>query len=159
GERCDPQAVLQGEGPHPASAGEPGVSAAVLRRRSDPRQADRGDSKARLAAGRPERPITERSGACPQGFHRPPTGQAKSVDEVRGQVPSGHTGPDVTLKVTRSAVTIEVPVIDRLPPQSLEAEQSVLGAILIDRDAVRSEEHTSELQSRFDLVCRLLLEK
>src|SRR5207249_11727721 len=27
------------------------------------------------------------------------------------------------------------------------------------RGAVRSEEHTSELQSRFDLVCRLLLEK
>src|SRR5699024_11908887 len=26
-------------------------------------------------------------------------------------------------------------------------------------DAERSEEHTSELQSRFDLVCRLLLEK
>src|SRR5437868_9020049 len=26
-------------------------------------------------------------------------------------------------------------------------------------DEVRSEEHTSELQSRFDLVCRLLLEK
>src|SRR5699024_12349033 len=28
-----------------------------------------------------------------------------------------------------------------------------------DRGAVRSEEHTSELQSRFDLVCRLLLAK
>src|SRR5207249_9679048 len=27
------------------------------------------------------------------------------------------------------------------------------------RDGRRSEEHTSELQSRFDLVCRLLLEK
>src|SRR5699024_12113999 len=27
------------------------------------------------------------------------------------------------------------------------------------RDSGRSEEHTSELQSRFDLVCRLLLEK
>src|SRR5207249_9757623 len=26
-------------------------------------------------------------------------------------------------------------------------------------DSLRSEEHTSELQSRFDLVCRLLLEK
>src|SRR5699024_11362823 len=26
-------------------------------------------------------------------------------------------------------------------------------------DEVRSEEHTSELQSRFDIVCRLLLEK
>src|SRR5699024_12037379 len=28
-----------------------------------------------------------------------------------------------------------------------------------DHDDERSEEHTSELQSRFDLVCRLLLEK
>src|SRR5207249_11383293 len=28
-----------------------------------------------------------------------------------------------------------------------------------DRGSSRSEEHTSELQSRFDLVCRLLLEK
>src|SRR5207249_10257831 len=28
-----------------------------------------------------------------------------------------------------------------------------------DLDYSRSEEHTSELQSRFDLVCRLLLEK
>src|SRR5437868_8031051 len=27
------------------------------------------------------------------------------------------------------------------------------------RACIRSEEHTSELQSRFDLVCRLLLEK
>src|SRR5438067_10596556 len=29
----------------------------------------------------------------------------------------------------------------------------------IELQPVRSEEHTSELQSRFDLVCRLLLEK
>ena len=27
-------------------------------------------------------------------------------------------------------------MIDRLPPQSIEAEQSVLGSILLDRDAV-----------------------
>src|SRR5690606_11082005 len=32
-------------------------------------------------------------------------------------------------------------------------------AILANRDKVRSEEHTSELQSRENLVCRLLLEK
>src|SRR5699024_11233839 len=31
--------------------------------------------------------------------------------------------------------------------------------ILCKRQTFRSEEHTSELQSRFDLVCRLLLEK
>src|SRR5699024_11701465 len=29
----------------------------------------------------------------------------------------------------------------------------------LDDEMARSEEHTSELQSRFDLVCRLLLEK
>src|SRR5699024_12193928 len=28
-----------------------------------------------------------------------------------------------------------------------------------NENSIRSEEHTSELQSRFDLVCRLLLEK
>src|SRR5699024_11816916 len=35
-------------------------------------------------------------------------------------------------------------------------QQPDIPAIL---DRLRSEEHTSELQSRFDLVCRLLLEK
>src|SRR2546421_12620139 len=32
-------------------------------------------------------------------------------------------------------------------------------AVSVERIAYRSEEHTSELQSRSDLVCRLLLEK
>src|SRR5206468_12887620 len=36
-------------------------------------------------------------------------------------------------------------------------EESFVGELLRARD--RSEEHTSELQSRSDLVCRLLLEK
>src|SRR5207247_6922158 len=39
---------------------------------------------------------------------------------------------------------------------------SLLDAVhqgLITEQAIRSEEHTSELQSRVDLVCRLLLEK
>src|SRR5699024_11846913 len=36
-------------------------------------------------------------------------------------------------------------------------QAALCGALLLL--AARSEEHTSELQSRFDLVCRLLLEK
>src|SRR5699024_11430112 len=32
-------------------------------------------------------------------------------------------------------------------------------ADIVATSGIRSEEHTSELQSRFDLVCRLLLEK
>src|SRR5438874_8230138 len=47
--------------------------------------------------------------------------------------------------------------------RAIEAQsqrQGVAGAgIDADQLAVRSEEHTSELQSRRDLVCRLLLEK
>src|SRR5699024_11612995 len=35
----------------------------------------------------------------------------------------------------------------------------IMDMVLIYVRADRSEEHTSELQSRFDLVCRLLLEK
>src|SRR5699024_11821739 len=41
---------------------------------------------------------------------------------------------------------------------SLELDIPEDGVTLCD-GAQRSEEHTSELQSRFDLVCRLLLEK
>src|SRR5207249_10944425 len=41
---------------------------------------------------------------------------------------------------------------DRSNPKDIESTTSSIGVF-------RSEEHTSELQSRFDLVCRLLLEK
>src|SRR5699024_7457888 len=34
-----------------------------------------------------------------------------------------------------------------------------IGQFTTENEGMRSEEHTSELQSRFDLVCRLLLEK
>src|SRR5260221_8409304 len=45
-----------------------------------------------------------------------------------------------------------------------DPRQATLAALLlhvrrVDRSAFRSEEHTSELQSHSDLVCRLLLEK
>src|SRR5207249_7685156 len=44
-----------------------------------------------------------------------------------------------------------------VPGRATDPEEEIVGTV---RDmAPRSEEHTSELQSRFDLVCRLLLEK
>src|SRR5699024_12679161 len=42
---------------------------------------------------------------------------------------------------------------------SASPHPAVSAAFTIKRKGSRSEEHTSELQSRFDLVCRLLLEK
>src|SRR5437868_9643672 len=41
------------------------------------------------------------------------------------------------------------------PQRTADADADVVAAATTSR----SEEHTSELQSRFDLVCRLLLEK
>src|SRR5437660_9776591 len=48
---------------------------------------------------------------------------------------------------------LELALDDQVAPPSLEAKGS------LDRVLPRSEEHTSELQSRGHLVCRLLLEK
>src|SRR5438067_4770179 len=59
----------------------------------------------------------------------------------------------------RSRLGTEVELLELapqiLPQEEPEAAERVAAALLRDR----SEEHTSELQSRFDLVCRLLLEK
>src|SRR5699024_12660298 len=56
------------------------------------------------------------------------------------------------MAVARSGLVDVVLVANDLEMLNLETLQQ-----LADWD--RSEEHTSELQSRFDLVCRLLLEK
>src|SRR5687768_17849157 len=44
-------------------------------------------------------------------------------------------------------------------PNSTATKSAMCTAAVASRSAVRSEEHTSELQSRLHLVCRLLLEK
>src|SRR5699024_6093160 len=65
------------------------------------------------------------------------------------------------LSVYALSVTVFGPVIRLL---TLKFSPKLLLIILISifiisNTVARSEEHTSELQSRFDLVCRLLLEK
>src|SRR5207249_10498325 len=49
--------------------------------------------------------------------------------------------------------------VERLVSQSTPAASEAAGEDWLTSLSTRSEEHTSELQSRFDLVCRLLLEK
>src|SRR5437868_11201983 len=54
----------------------------------------------------------------------------------------------------------ELGVDHRLPALDAgEQRRQAMIALRPDHEIDRSEEHTSELQSRFDLVCRLLLEK
>src|SRR5204862_5557352 len=64
--------------------------------------------------------------------------------------------------LARAHLCCEVPKGFRREDEGIEIELvQILRRVLLqlDVDALRSEEHTSELQSRRDLVCRLLLEK
>src|SRR3989449_4942451 len=73
----------------------------------------------------------------------------------------------VRVEVARDAVRLHVTdegngfdpagVPDPTLPERLEREDG--RGLFVLRSLVRSEEHTSELQSRLHLVCRLLLEK
>src|SRR5699024_12221720 len=56
-------------------------------------------------------------------------------------------------------LTPESVTMDCLDQRNWKKEMSQPGEFQEAGQFARSEEHTSELQSRFDLVCRLLLEK
>src|SRR5699024_11503992 len=79
--------------------------------------------------------------------------------------PLAHGYPPRAHRVATQAVRLGtvVALADPLGSRGLSAHQmAVRTEALRDLDAAvrrRSEEHTSELQSRFDLVCRLLLDK
>src|SRR5207249_9218001 len=51
------------------------------------------------------------------------------------------------------------PPARRRPGRGADSNSARCSGRYLNQHHVRSEEHTSELQSRFDLVCRLLLEK
>src|SRR5256885_11452918 len=72
-------------------------------------------------------------------------------------------GDQRQLELERLPVGVEddviVGAIHREPHREREAVRRVAPVRLAELDAVRSEEHTSELQSPCNLVCRLLLEK
>src|SRR5699024_11755321 len=54
---------------------------------------------------------------------------------------------------------IENPLAPNAPRDKEPAAEDEKVEVVDKSKIIRSEEHTSELQSRFDLVCRLLLEK
>src|SRR5437868_7163427 len=67
---------------------------------------------------------------------------------------------------TRRSSDLSPPPIMVMAPFCVWSPRVAISALVATANAgisatprVRSEEHTSELQSRFDLVCRLLLEK
>src|SRR5207249_5689528 len=70
-------------------------------------------------------------------------------------------GPQPVLSLSVRRVRRASPAAGRRDegPEDRLSEEGAVGTAPARRQDSRSEEHTSELQSRFDLVCRLLLEK
>src|SRR2546429_3928304 len=66
-----------------------------------------------------------------------------------------------SVKRGRALTVEEIETVAAMHAELLESLRLALAVFLQaePRDAKRSEEHTSELQSRLHLVCRLLLEK
>src|SRR5699024_11761884 len=62
-------------------------------------------------------------------------------------------------KRVKSLVLLYIEASNRLDEETRQKIQQLKAEGILVRILDRSEEHTSELQSRFDLVCRLLLEK
>src|SRR5207249_5268098 len=75
-----------------------------------------------------------------------------------------YTG-EVTVKYSARCFRVALPLNAAIVPGTMMSDWAKMMGItfaVLSRSGMnvfRSEEHTSELQSRFDLVCRLLLEK
>src|SRR5207248_5790916 len=82
-----------------------------------------------------------------------------AIDKVRAHVVSGK-GPYLPRGLEEALHVRDRRLLPRATPLYSE-EGAVAGATIVLQDVtrLRSEEHTSELQSPYDLVCRLLLEK
>src|SRR5439155_2635468 len=105
-----------------------------------------------------------RAGACNRTFNAPPISPATSSLLARGCTRTGKTTAPFLSCISSTAKLPGALVLDgRLdfPTQDLRRAAGPIGISqqFARHDHQRSEEHTSELQSRGHLVCRLLLEK
>src|SRR5699024_2755451 len=92
-------------------------------------------------------------------FRSPTPVQAAAVPKAlqgRDLMVSAQTGSGKTAAFMLPAIQR---VLESRRQQNGRAQQDARAGDPANRESRRSEEHTSELQSRFDLVCRLLLEK
>src|SRR2546428_8907016 len=95
-------------------------------------------------------------------IRRPPRSTLFPYTTLFRSLPPG--ADRVRVALSALALAAAVRVVDRVHRQAAHRGPPALPAVaagFADADdlVLRSEEHTSELQSRSDLVCRLLLEK
>src|SRR2546430_5586261 len=77
-------------------------------------------------------------------------GKVRNIAEVSTAIASGNLSKKVTVNVSGEILLLK---------ETINTMVDQLNAFAGEVTRVRSEEHTSELQSQSNLVCRLLLEK
>src|SRR3712207_8613268 len=75
------------------------------------------------------------------------------------EVVRNHDAVELVVGVVEQGVGVVVAEVEARRPSAARVEADGVGRGRLDEAGTRSEEHTSELQSRQYLVCRLLLEK
>src|SRR5207249_5746573 len=80
----------------------------------------------------------------------------RSVEKLNKEQGAGLTVPAIVRPLADDTLRLKHQLTENM---DRENQSPMDQAVAIDKLLKRSEEHTSELQSRFDLVCRLLLEK
>src|SRR5699024_11530465 len=105
-------------------------------------------------------PLSLQRPASPARSHSFPTRRSSDLQEVYEKIRQ---------EFGAFATRLSIPDLTVIPISALEGDNVVIRSenmpwyegtsLLHHLENVRSEEHTSELQSRFELVCRLLLEK
>src|SRR5579875_3632122 len=86
-------------------------------------------------------------------------GGSSILSAVGWQVRSTVTSSGLSLLVKPFLTTVSERMHNKCKGQKRTRKVSIPGWLRDSRRYVKSEEHTSELQSHSDLVCRLLLEK
>src|SRR5437868_15001506 len=131
---------------------------AILRRKAEVQRVKLPDDVALFLAGNSKHNIRELEGSLIRVI---------AMASLRGVPLSKTLAQDAMRSVSQSSEgnTITIPMVQKVVADYYKVTVDDLRArsnmrqVLVPRQVARSEEHTSELQSRFDLVCRLLLEK
>src|SRR5690349_24192226 len=97
-------------------------------------------------------------GALVWSLVRRAEGQAADVAELKARLQTGGQTQESQAAELRERLSHTQAVVEGMR-SALSARQPIEEEARASLRRLRSEEHTSELQSRRDLVCRLLLEK
>src|SRR5699024_8318669 len=85
--------------------------------------------------------------------------RAQQIDNFALIMKAAEKQPRFISRLSRKGINPKINVYEIVDADQSLSEEAIDYFVENETEKSRSEEHTSELQSRFDLVCRLLLEK